>query len=67
LNLPTVTQGGFDYVDTAILFRHTQRGFEISVTPWGSDRANAWVNASVRRRTAFRTGLAANARMCGLF
>ena len=67
LNLPTVAQDGFDYVNTAILFRRTQQGFEISVTPWGSDQANAWANASVRRGTAFRTGLAANARMCGLF
>ena len=67
LNLPTLSQGGFEYVNTAVLFRRTQLGFELTIAPWGMDRSNAWLNASVRRNALFRTGLGTNARMCGLF
>ena len=67
LNLPTLTQGGFNYVQTAILFRRTQRGFEFTVAPWGGDRANGWLNASTASGTLYRTGVAANSRICGLF
>jgi len=67
LNLPTVAQGGFNYVHTSILFRRTLRGFEFTVAPWGRDRANGWLNASAASGTLFRTGIAANSRLCGLF
>ena len=67
LNLPTVLQGGYDYVDTVILFRRTRRGFEFTVAQRGADQSNAWLNASATRSTLFRTGLRTNSRMCGLF
>ena len=67
LNLPTLAQGGFNYVHTAILFRRTLQGFEFTVAPWGTDRANGWLNASAASETLFRTGAAANSRLCGLF
>ena len=66
LNLPTATQGGYQYPGTAILFRRTQHGFELTVSPWGRDRSNSWVRASADNGSLFRTGLAANSRMCGL-
>ena len=67
LNLPTVSQGGYDYVDTVILFRRTQQDFEFAVAQWGVDQSNAWLNASASSGTLFRTGLGTNSRMCGLF
>ena len=67
LNLPTMAQGGYDYVDTVILFRRTEHDFEFAVAQRGTDRSNAWFNASVSSGTLFRTGLAPNSRMCGLF
>ena len=67
LNLPTLAQGGFNYVHTAILFRRTLQGFEFTVAPWGTDRANGWLNASAASGTLFRTGAAANSRLCGFF
>ena len=33
INLPTPAQGGFDYCDTAVLFRRQAEGFEIEVLP----------------------------------
>ncbi len=67
LNLPTVPQGGYDYVDTVILFRRTQHNFEFVVSRRGVDQSNAWLNASASSGTLFRTGLRSNSRMCGLF
>lgn len=67
LNLPTVSQGGYDYVDTVILFRRTQHGFEFAIAQLGVDQSNTWLNASATNGTLFRTGLGANSRMCGLF
>ena len=67
LNLPMVAQGGYDYVDTVILFRRTQHEFEFAIARQGADRSNAWFNASASNGTLFRTGLASNSRMCGLF
>ncbi len=66
LNLPTQAQGGYQYADTAILFRRTSTGFELTVAPWGSSRANAWLNASAGSGTLFRTGLGDTSRLCGL-
>ena len=40
LNLPTVLQGGYDYVDTVILFRRTRHGFEFTVAQRGADQSN---------------------------
>ena len=67
LNLPTVSQDGYDYMDTVILFRLSQHEFEFAVAQRGGDQSNAWLNASASRGTLFRTGLGINARMCGLF
>ena len=67
LNLPTVRQDGFVYAETAILFRRIQNGYEISVTPWTGDQANAWVNASIGRGSIYSVGRGRNSRICGLF
>lgn len=67
LNLPTATQGGSNYANMAILFQRTNQGFVVTLAPWGSTRANGWVNASALKGTLFRTGTAANSRTCGLF
>ncbi|WP_210201947.1 hypothetical protein [Mesorhizobium sp. WSM3866] len=38
MNLPTMTQGGFNYADTAVMFRQLADGsFELIVTPWDPD------------------------------
>lgn len=66
LNLPTMTQGGYAYTDTAILFRRAGQGFEFALSPWGSDRPNAWITASANNSTLFRVGQTATSRMCGL-
>ena len=66
LNLPTQAQGGYQYADTAILFRRTSNGFELTVAPWRSSRANAWLSASAGAGTLFRTGLGHTSRLCGL-
>ena len=67
LNLPTVSQGGYNYANRIILFRRTQHGFEFAIAQMGADQSNAWLNASARGGTLFRTGLGPNSRMCGLF
>ena len=67
LNLPTATQGGFEYGNMAILFRRIPGGFEFTAARWGTDRANAWMNASTAIGAAFHLGRTANTRMCGLF
>ena len=59
MNLPTKPQGGFDYGNTAIMFRRLDDGsFELIVTPWESDLAYAWRQASAQRNTLFRLGRA---------
>jgi len=67
LNLPTVRQGGYDYVDTVILFRRIRREFEFSVADWGADQSSAWLNASAGSGALFRTGPGVNSRMFGFF
>lgn len=68
MNLPTALQGGFDYAETAVMFRRLPDGsFELIVTPWDSDPARAWRQASVQRRALFRLGAIATNRLVGLF
>ncbi|MCI0536234.1 MAG: phospholipase D family protein [Verrucomicrobiales bacterium] len=66
INLPTVKQGGFDYQDTAVLFRRHEGGYEINVLPWDDDGAAAWRAASDALNTVFRLG-GKGERICGLF
>lgn len=66
INLPTRAQGGFDYSNTAVLFRRHQEGFEINVFPWDDDVAIAWRAASDAVGTVLRLGERGK-RLCGLF
>jgi len=67
MNLPTAAQGGFDYADTAVMFRRLADGsFELIVTPWDSDLAHSWRQASAQRQTLFRLGTVATNRIVGL-
>lgn len=66
INLPTSTQGGFEYRNTAVLFRRHSRGFELNVLPLNDHGAIAWRAASVELQTVFRIGDRAS-RLCGLF
>jgi HKD family nuclease len=67
MNLPTLAQGGFNYADTAVMFRRLKDGsFELIVTPWESNLARSWRQASAQRHTLFRLGTAANSRIVGL-
>ena len=66
-NLPTVAQGGYNYANSAVMFRRMGDGsFEIIVTPWDADLANAWRQASADRGLLFRLGGAASNRVVGL-
>lgn len=65
-NLPTMSQGGFDYQNTAVLFRRHDRGFELDVLPWNDDGAVAWRAASEALDRVFRLGKGGR-RICGLF
>ncbi|MGV1868208.1 MULTISPECIES: hypothetical protein [unclassified Rhizobium] len=67
MNLPTAAQGGFDYADTAVMFRRlADASFELIVTPWESDLARSWRQASAQRNTLFRQGSIATNRVVGL-
>ena len=67
MNLPTAAQGGFNYADTAVMFRRLTNGsFELIVTPWESDLARSWRQASAQRQTLFRLGRVATNRVVGL-
>jgi hypothetical protein len=60
-------QGGFDYADTAVMFRRLADGsFELIVTPWDSDLARSWRQASAQKQTLFRLGTIATNRIVGL-
>jgi HKD family nuclease len=65
LNLPT----GFTYAHTAILFRRSERGFEIEAEPWDSSPSIAWQKASQRANALYRVSSRPHqkARYCGLF
>lgn len=67
MNLPTVRQGGFDYANTAVMFRRLGDGsFELIVTAWDSDLAYSWRQASSQLHTLFRLGSIATNRIVGL-
>lgn len=67
MNLPTAAQGGFEYADTAVMFRRLpDASFELIVTAWESDLARAWRRASAQRQTLFRLGSIATNRIVGL-
>lgn len=67
MNLPTIHQGGFDYADTAVMFRRLADGsFELVVTPWDSDLARSWRRGSAQRNTLFLLGSIATNRIVGL-
>ena len=66
MNLPTLAQRGFDYRNTAVLFRRHGGGFEIEVLPWDDTGAVAWRAASNALRMVFRLG-EKGPRLCGLF
>ena len=67
MNLPTASQGGFDYANAAVMFRRLVDGsFELIVTPWDSDLARSWRHASAQRQTLFRLGTVATNRIVGL-
>ena len=68
LYLPTVTQGGVNYVDQAVLFEHRENGeFDFQVVPWNSDVAASWRNASISAGLIFTVAASprANSRICG--
>lgn len=67
LNLPTRTQGGFTYSDSAVMFRRLPDGFfELIVEAWESDLARAWRHASAQRQLLFRLGERSTSRLVGL-
>jgi HKD family nuclease len=66
LYMPTLKGGGYDYENTAVLFRRHPGGYEIEVAPWVSDLAQAWRNASVTITQLYRVGNTSK-RICGLF
>jgi HKD family nuclease len=68
LYLPTVTQGGVNYVDQAVLFEQRETGeFGFQVVPWNSDVAASWRNASIEAGLIFTVAASAraNSRICG--
>ncbi len=67
MNLPTAAQGGFNYADTAVMFRRlTDGSFELIVTSWDSDLSRSWRQAAAQRETLFRLGSVATNRIVGL-
>lgn len=67
LNLPTQSQGGPNYADSAVMFRRLPNGyFELVVTPLDSDLAHAWAHASKEAGTLFRLGRQATTRLVGI-
>jgi HKD family nuclease len=64
-NLPTRSQGGFSYKNSAILFRRLENhSFELVVAPWDSDLARSWREASAQKNLLFRSG--GTSRLVGL-
>jgi HKD family nuclease len=67
INLPTKAQGGFQYNDSAIMFRRLPDGsFELVTESWESDLARSWRSASAASGLLFRLRSAANSRLVGL-
>lgn len=65
-NLPTQTQSGFVYRDTAVLFRRHEGGFELVVAPWDDALAISWRTASTLAGQVYRLG-ENSPRVCGMF
>ena len=66
LNPPTQAQGGFSYVDSAVMFRRLpDHSFELIVENWESDIARAWRHASIQSQLLFRLG-GKTSRLVGL-
>jgi hypothetical protein len=66
MNLPTLTQGGFVYDDTAVMFRRLANGeFELIIAGWDSDLARSWREASAASGEIFKAGKNTN-RLVGL-
>lgn len=67
INLPTASQGGIPYENTAVLFRRlaNQNEYELVVTPWDSDMARSWRDASTLRGLIFSVGKSSD-RQVGL-
>jgi HKD family nuclease len=66
INLPTKTQGGFEYRNSSILFARTDDGFELLVVPWDDPLAVSWREASTQIERVYKLGERSN-RICGLF
>jgi hypothetical protein len=67
MNLPTLSQGGFSYGNSAVLFRLLPgHAFELVVAPWNSDLARAWRAASAQKNLLFRLGVKSTSRLVGL-
>lgn len=65
-NMPTLAQGGYQYANTALLFRRLSSGsFEFLVSPWDGDLARSWRIASQEAGLLFRVGQS-SARVAGL-
>jgi HKD family nuclease len=67
INLPTNAQGGFTYENSAVMFRRLADGsFELIVSPWETDLARSWRQASMQKNLLFRVRPAADSRVVGL-
>lgn len=67
INLPTLTQGGFNYSHQVVLFRRLPDGsFELAVASLDSASATAWRNESAALGAMYRFG-PNSPRRCGLF
>jgi len=67
INLPTKAQGGFQYNDSATMFRRLPDGsFELVTESWESDLARSWRRASAASGLLFRLRSATNSRLVGL-
>ena len=67
INLPSSARGGFNYVQSMILFRRLGANrYELRVHPWDSDTARACLEASRRRGLLFRVGQTNTSRLAGL-
>lgn len=67
LNLPTLSQGGYQYVATNVLFTRRPGGaFDMVVACWDSTLARRWRTASKTLGRVYRLGENSN-RVCGVF
>jgi HKD family nuclease len=67
LNLPTLFQGGYEYVAMAVLFtRRPDSSFDMVVAQWDSTLARRWRAASKALGRVYRLG-ENSTRICGVF